>query len=121
MAYDKNDKIDNTNPNTPDRNPDPITGAPGSHAVGTGIGSGSGAVTGAALGAIGGPVGAAIGGVAGAVVGAVVGHKAGEANDPTEDFSRPGDHTDPAAAVTNPKPTAPVTTSGRPAEPNRRD
>lgn len=88
-----------------DRNPDPITGAPGSHPVGTGIGSASGAATGAAVGAIGGPVGAVIGGVAGAVVGAAIGHKAGEANDPTTDISSPSGtkHSDPVAAATNPK------------------
>lgn len=114
MAYDNNDKPDSTQP---DRNPDPITGAPGSHPLGTGIGTGSGALTGAALGSIGGPVGAAIGLIAGGIVGAITGHKAGEYNDPTEDFSRPGDHADPVARTTNPTPTASTTTSGRPAEP----
>lgn len=68
-----------------DSNPDPITGAPGSHPAGTGIGAASGAATGAAVGAIGGPVGAAIGGVSGAVVGGLIGHGIGEAVDPTED------------------------------------
>jgi len=69
-----------------DRNADAITGAPGSHPLGTGIGTTSGALTGAALGAIGGPIGAAIGLIAGGITGAVIGHKAGEANDPTEDW-----------------------------------
>lgn len=69
----------------PDRNPDPITDAPGSHPVGTGIGAASGAATGAAVGAIGGPAGAVIGGVSGAVVGGLIGHGIGEAVDPTED------------------------------------
>ena len=32
-----------------DSNPDPITGEPGSHPLGTGIGAASGAATGAAL------------------------------------------------------------------------
>ena len=101
MAYDKNDKLNKG----PDRNPDAITGAPGSHPDGTAIGSASGAATGAAIGAVGGPVGAAIGGVAGAIAGAVVGHKAGEAHDPTTDVSHPAGtkHTDPVAAATNPK------------------
>jgi phage tail tape-measure protein len=66
-------------------NPDPITGAPGSHPVGTGIGAAGGAATGAAIGSLGGPVGAMVGGVAGAVVGGLVGKGIGEAVDPTED------------------------------------
>lgn len=69
----------------PDRNPDPITGAPGSHPAGTGIGAASGAATGAAVGSVGGPVGAVVGGVSGAVVGGLIGHGIGEAVDPTED------------------------------------
>ena len=73
------------NTTTGHKNPDAITGAPGSHPGATGIGSGSGALTGAALGAIGGPVGAIIGGIAGAIVGGGVGHAAGEANDPSDD------------------------------------
>lgn len=103
MATNSNDK--RIDPNGPDRNPDPITGAPGSHPTGTAIGSASGAATGAAIGSIGGPVGAAIGGIAGAVTGAVVGHKAGEAHDPTESLEgRAGTkHNDPVAAATNPK------------------
>jgi hypothetical protein len=65
-------------------NPDPITGEPGSHPVGTGVGSAGGAVAGAAVGAaVGGPVGAVVGGVAGAVIGAGAGHVAGEAANPT--------------------------------------
>jgi len=89
-----------------DRNPDPITGAPGSHPIGTAVGSAGGAAAGAAIGAVGGPVGAIVGGVAGAVVGAVAGHKAGEAKDPTTDMSAPAGtkHKDPVAAATNPKP-----------------
>lgn len=66
-----------------DANPDPITGAPGSHPVGTGLGSATGAATGAAIGAAGGPVGMAVGGVIGAIAGAAAGHAAGEALDPT--------------------------------------
>ena len=51
-----------------DANPDPITGAPGSHPVGTGVGAaGAGAAAtwaGATIGgAVGGPVGAVVGGV----------------------------------------------------------
>ncbi len=65
-------------------NPDPITGAPGSHPGATGIGSASGAATGAAIGMIGGPVGAIIGGIAGAIVGGGTGHAIGEAHDPSD-------------------------------------
>ena len=103
MAYDSSDKPGS---NELDRNPDPITGAPGSHPLGTGIGTGSGALTGAALGMIGGPVGAAIGLIAGGITGALVGHEAGEYNDPTEDYSKAGQtHADPVAATTNPSGT----------------
>jgi hypothetical protein len=44
------------------RNPDPITGAPGSHPIGTGLGAAAGgAATGAAVGTVAGPVGTAVG------------------------------------------------------------
>ena len=86
MATHVNEKLDrDLSADGVDRNPDPITGAPGSHPTGVGIGAASGAATGAALGAIGGPVGAIIGGVAGAVVGGYTGKAAGEWNDPTDD------------------------------------
>jgi hypothetical protein len=65
-------------------NPDPITGEPGSHPVGTGVGSAGGAAAGAAIGAaVGGPVGAVVGGVAGAMIGGGAGHAAGEGVNPT--------------------------------------
>jgi phage tail tape-measure protein len=68
----------------PASNPDPITGAPQSHPVGTAVGAASGAGAGALGGAaVGGPVGAALGAAVGAVVGAVSGHAAAEALDPT--------------------------------------
>jgi hypothetical protein len=82
------DKTRVTNPNdrevVKDANPDPITGAPGSHPVGTGVGAAGGGaaatVAGAAIGgAVGGPVGAVVGGVIGAVGGAVGGGAAGKA------------------------------------------
>ena len=61
---------------TRDTNPDPITGAPGSHPVGTGIGAAvGGAAAGAAAGAVAGPAGV----VAGAAIGAVAGGYAGKA------------------------------------------
>ncbi len=66
-----------------DTNPDAITGAPGSHPVGTGIGAASGAATGVAVGAFGGPPGMIIGGISGAIVGSLIGHGIGEAVDPT--------------------------------------
>lgn len=67
-----------------DTNPDPITGAPGSHPVGTGIGAAGGGATGAAIGmATGGPVGAAIGAAVGAVAGGLAGKGVAEAIDPT--------------------------------------
>jgi len=82
MAYDKSDK---RGVEAPDRNPDAITGAPGSHPLGTGIGTASGALTGAALGALGGPIGLVIGAIAGGITGGGIGHGIGEAVDPTTD------------------------------------
>ena len=64
-------------------NRDPITGAPGSHPVGTGLGAAGGAAAGAAAGSIVGPVGTLVGGAVGAVVGGLVGKGAGEAINPT--------------------------------------
>ncbi len=65
-------------------NPDPMTGQPGSHPVGTGVGSVGGAAAGAAVGAaVGGPVGAVVGAAAGAVAGGIAGHAVGEKLDPT--------------------------------------
>ena len=66
-----------------DVNPDPITGEPGAHPVGTGIGAASGAATGAAMGMAGGPIGAVIGGIAGAVTGGLIGKGIEEMVDPT--------------------------------------
>jgi hypothetical protein len=66
-----------------DMNRDPITGAPGSHPLGTGVGSAGGAAGGAAIGALGGPVGAMIGGVIGAIAGGLAGHSVAEDIDPT--------------------------------------
>ena len=75
-----------------DTNPDPITGAHGSHPVGTGVGAAGGATGGALAGAaiggavggpIGAPVGAMIGGIAGAVGGGAAGKAVAENIDPT--------------------------------------
>ncbi len=75
-----------TSKDNPDRdtNPDPLTGEPGSHPVGTGAGTAGGGLTGAAVGAaIAGPVGAAVGAVVGGVAGAYSGRGVAEAVNPT--------------------------------------
>jgi len=66
-----------------DTNPDPITGAPGSHPVGTGVGAAGGGAAGAAIGSMAGPVGTAVGAVVGAVAGGLAGKGAAEVIDPT--------------------------------------
>jgi len=63
---------------------DPITGAPHSHPVATGVGGAGGAITGAVIGAPLGPVGSLIGGAIGAAVGGLAGHKLGDEFDPYE-------------------------------------
>jgi hypothetical protein len=66
------------------RNPDAITGEPGSHPVGSGLGAAAGgALAGIGLGAAAGPVGAAIGAVVGGVAGGLAGKSVAEAIDPT--------------------------------------
>ena len=75
--------IPTTTPPNPQLHPDPITGAPGAHPVGTGVGAAAGGATGAAIGAIGGPIGLAIGAVIGAVAGGLAGKGVAEAIDPT--------------------------------------
>lgn len=92
MAMNQRD-TERTNPNsvgrTPaenqrgrDTNPDPITGAPGSHPVGTGVGAAGGGMAGMAAGAAIGSVvpglGTAIGAAVGAAVGATGGGLAGK-------------------------------------------
>ena len=67
-----------------DRNPDPITNAPGSHPIETGIGAAvAGAASGMSVGAFTGPVGAVAGAVLGAVAGGLAGKGVGELIDPT--------------------------------------
>jgi hypothetical protein len=69
-----------------DANRDPITGAPGSHPLGTGAGAAGAGAAGAAIGAaLGGPVGAIIGGAAGAIAGGAAGHTAAERVNPTRE------------------------------------
>jgi hypothetical protein len=71
-------------PPTGNRNPDPITGAAGSHPIETGIGAAAaGAATGMVAGAFTGPVGAAVGAAVGAVAGGLAGKGVGEWIDPT--------------------------------------
>lgn len=66
-----------------DMNRDPITGAPGSHPVGTGVGGVGGAALGAAIGSAFGPIGTLVGGAIGTVAGAATGHTVAERVDPT--------------------------------------
>jgi hypothetical protein len=67
-------------------NRDPITGAPGSHPVGTGLGGSSGGVAGALVGtAVAGPIGTVVGAVVGVVAGGLAGKAAGESLNPTEE------------------------------------
>jgi uncharacterized protein YcfJ len=69
---------------TPDANRDPITGAPGSHPIGTGIGAAAGGAAGAAAGtAVAGPVGTVVGAAVGAIAGGLMGKGVGEMVDPT--------------------------------------
>lgn len=71
-------------------NRDPLTDAPGSHPLGTGIGSAGGAAAGAAIGgAVAGPAGVLVGGAVGAVAGGVTGHAAAEAANPTTEGGAP--------------------------------
>jgi uncharacterized protein (TIGR02271 family) len=87
MATDKN----TTNSGARDSNPDPITGAPGSHPIGAGVGAAAGGAAGvgaamaagAAAGTAAGPVGTAVGAVVGAVAGGLAGKAVGEQIDPT--------------------------------------
>ena len=69
-----------------DANEDPITGAPGSHPVGTGVGAAlGGAAAGAAVGTVAGPIGTVAGAAVGAIVGGLAGKGVAEAIDPTSE------------------------------------
>jgi uncharacterized protein (TIGR02271 family) len=80
-----------TNTTGKDSNPDPITGAPGSHPVGTGVGAAAGGAAGvgaamaagAVAGSAVGPVGTAVGAAIGAVAGGLAGKAVAEGVDPT--------------------------------------
>lgn len=68
------------------RNPDPITGAPGSHPVGTGVGAALGGMAaGAAAGTVAGPVGTIAGAAVGAIIGGLAGKGVAESVDPTRE------------------------------------
>lgn len=64
-------------------NPDPITGEPGAHPLGTGIGAAAAGAAATAIGATAGPLGAVVGAVVGSVIGGLVGKSAAEATNPT--------------------------------------
>ena len=65
-------------------NPDPITGAPGSHPAGTAVGAAGAGVVGTAIGmAVAGPVGAVVGAAVGGVAGGLAGKAVAETIDPT--------------------------------------
>lgn len=66
-----------------DMHRDPITGASGSHPLGTGIGATSGALAGAAVGSLFGPIGTLVGGAVGTIGGGAAGHTVAERVDPT--------------------------------------
>lgn len=67
-----------------DANRDPLSGAPGSHPIGTGIGAAAGGIAaGAAVGTAAGPVGTLVGAAIGAVAGGLAGKGLAEAIDPT--------------------------------------
>jgi hypothetical protein len=71
------------------RNADPITDAPGSHPIETGIGAAAG---GAVAGSFTGPVGAAVGAAVGAFAGGYAGKAVGEMIDPTTEDTWLRDH-----------------------------
>lgn len=77
--------MDNDRLKQGDANRDPITGAPGSHPIGTGIGAAAGGIAaGAAAGTLAaGPIGTAVGAAIGAVVGGLGGKAIAEHYDPT--------------------------------------
>jgi len=70
--------------NSDPANRDPLTGAPGSHPVGTGVGAVAGGVAaGAAAGSVAGPVGTVVGAAVGAVAGGLAGKAIAEQVDPS--------------------------------------
>lgn len=81
-------KTDTTRVVITDANRDPISGAPGSHPVGTGVGAAlGGAAAGAAVGTVAGPIGTVIGAAVGAIAGGLAGKGVAEAIDPTSEVT----------------------------------
>jgi hypothetical protein len=69
-----------------DLNRDPLSGAPGSHPVGTGVGAAAGGIAaGAAVGTTAGPVGTLVGAALGAVAGGLAGKGIAELVDRTDE------------------------------------
>jgi len=78
------DKISKKSANEKDLNRDPISGAPGSHPLGTGAGAAGAGVAGAVAGmAVGGPVGSVVGAAVGSIAGGLAGKGLAEAANPT--------------------------------------
>jgi hypothetical protein len=76
-----------------DSNPDPVTGEPGAHPVGTGVGAATGGTVGAVIGgAVGGPLGAMVGAAVGGVAGGLAGKGISESVNPTEEDAFWRDH-----------------------------
>lgn len=67
---------------------DPITGAPDSHPIETGMGAATFGTLGALAGAVAGPIGAMVGGAVGAAAGGALGHKVGEQHEEEEAYGR---------------------------------
>lgn len=87
-----------------DANPDPLTGEPGAHPVGTGVGAATGGTVGAVIGgAVGGPLGAMVGAAVGGLAGGLAGKGISESVNPTEEDAFWRDHynTRPYAAGRN--------------------
>lgn len=76
-----------------DSNPDPVTGEPGAHPVGTGVGAATGGTVGAVIGgAVGGPLGAMVGAAVGGIAGGLAGKGISESVNPTEEDAFWRDH-----------------------------
>lgn len=75
-----------------DLHPDPLTGEPGVHLVGTSIGATAGGTTGAIIGSVAGPIGIAVGAVIGAVVGGLAGKGVAESIDPSAEDAHWREH-----------------------------
>src|SRR5881394_2799348 len=86
MNNDTTNRTVGTSDTDTDANRDPLTGAPGSHPVGTAAGAVAGGVAaGAAAGTVAGPVGTVVGAAVGAVVGGLAGKGIAEKIDPTRE------------------------------------